>query len=155
MTAWIIPLLASVLACTLCELLLPDGEQGGTRRHLHFLTALLTLLLLAQPLLTLVHSGSDLLLGALPEDTVDADYGAILQDAVQTRSRAELERGLYALLLAEHGIASENAALDLSFSADGTLQRVRVILSGKALLIDPSGVEQTLRERFSCEVEVR
>ncbi|MBQ3483373.1 MAG: stage III sporulation protein AF [Clostridia bacterium] len=155
MRAWIISLFAAVLAVSLLELLLPERGGRSTRRYVHLLTALVLLVMLAQPLLSLVRGGSDFLSGELPEGTVQTDYEAIFRDAVTHRSRQELEKGLHALLLEQYGIATEDATLFFTFDADGTLTQVRVILSGKALLVDPAPIEQELTQRFGCTVEVR
>jgi len=155
MNAWIISLFAVVLAASLVELLLPEGNARAMRRYVHLLTALVILLMLAQPLLTLVRRGADGFTLTLPESTVETDYGAIFENAVAHRSRAELEKGLYALLEREYGIAHEDATLHIELNAEGALTRIRVILSGKALLVDPAPIEQALAQRFGCAVEVR
>ena len=155
MNAWIISLLCVVLAASLIELLLPEGNARTTRHHVHLLTALVILLMMAQPLLALVRKGGDAFTLTLPEGTVQTDYEAIFRDAVAHRSRAELEKGLYTLLSEQYGVAPEDAALYTEFDADGALTYIRVILSGKALMLDPAPIEQDLARRFGCAVEVR
>ena len=155
MSAWILSLFAVVLAVSLLDLLLPEHGGRSTRRYVHLLAALTVLVMLAQPLLSLVQSGSNLFSGKLPESTVETDYEAVFRDAVTKRSTAELEKGLHALLSEQYGIAQEDATLYFTFDADGTLTQVRVILSGKALLVDPAPIEQELTQRFGCTVEVR
>ena len=155
MTGWIFSLFCVVLATALVELLMVGEGKKSTRRYLHLLTALVILVMLAQPLLSIARGGEDFLQSKLPEITVETDYEAIFEQAIAHKSRAELEDGLYRLLESEFGIARTDATLSFSFDDTGALTRVRVTLSGKALLQNPSDMEESLRERFACDVEVR
>ena len=45
--------------------------------------------------------------------------------------------------------------MSVSFEKDGALRRVSVILSGKALTVDPDKIEAALFALFGCDIEVR
>lgn len=87
--------------------------------------------------------------------TDEADYEAVLQDAVARRSKAELEAGLYEVLEQHFEIEKEDARVTVALEKDGSLRRVSVILSGKALTVDPDEIEAAIVALLDCEVEVR
>lgn len=144
------------LAASLGELLLPGDEGKGTKRFLRILVSLAVLLLLLRPFLTLLGSAEDFFSGEVGElEQSDADYEQILTDAVARRSKQELEAGLCVFLEQRFEMEREDFKVTVSLEKDGSLCRVSVILSGKALLTDPDEVEAAIVELLGCEVEVR
>lgn len=147
-----------VLAAVLAEYLIPGEQGGGARQALHFLTALVVLILLLRPFLGALGEAREFFDGELSiqTDREDVqDFDGIFQSAVASRSAAQLESGLASLLWQEYGIAAECCEIRVALDAEGELDGIWVFLSGTALLQDPSEVEQDLEQRFSCEVEVR
>ena len=147
------------VAAVLADLLVPADEGRGTKRALHTLLALAVLLLLLQPFLGFLRGDH----GELPEWVLEeeseaeltAEYEAILQQAVSRGSETELKTGLRQLLQAEYGIAPEDVAISVQLRGDGTLARIELILSGKALLTDPHQLAAAIADKLQCEVEVR
>ena len=81
----------------------------------------------------------------------EGEYGG----RVPYRSKADLERGLYALLAREYGIPQKNATILLRFDAQGELVGVSVYLSGTALMQNPDTLARELSQKLGCTVEVR
>ena len=156
MTAFVLALLCLSLAAAIAELLLPGDEGKGTKRFLKILVSLAVLLALLRPFLHLLGSAEDFFAGDVGEMVApQTDYSAVLQDAVARRSKKELENGIYAYLKEHFLIEREEASVQITLEGDGALRRVSVILSGKALLVDPDGVEAALGDLLGCETEVR
>ncbi|MBQ8357815.1 MAG: hypothetical protein IJX39_08440 [Clostridia bacterium] len=154
----ILALFGVAFAAALADLLVPGEEKGGTRQFLHFLTALVVLLLLLRPFLSLLGGADGFLQGNLEweqDETVKADYEQVFADAVASRSAVELKEGLSDLLQEEFGIAQGDCEITVALSDSGELERVAVFLSGAALLRDPEQIENRLSELFDCTVEVR
>ena len=142
MRAAILSLIAVALAASLAELLLPGDEGKGTKRFLKMLVSLAVLLLLLRPFLGFLDAADGFFDGEVGEIPVtETDYGNLLGDAVAKRSKQDIEK--------------EDAKVTVTLEKDGTLRRVSVILSGKALLTDPDSIEARLVDLLNCEVEVR
>ena len=154
----ILALFGVVLAAVLAEYLIPGEQGGGARQALHFLTALVVLILLLRPFLGTLGEARAFFDGEIfvqTEQTDTQDFDRIFQAAVADRSAADLEEGLASLLWEEYSIAPECCEIRVSLGNEGELESIWVFLSGAALLQDPSEVEQDLEQRFSCAVEVR
>ena len=154
----ILALFGVVLAAVLAEHLIPSEQGGGARRALHFLTALVVLILLLRPFLGALGEAREFFGGELSVQTGQEEvpnFDRIFQAAVADRSAADLAAGLSFLLWEEYGIAAECCEIRVSLNAEGELEGIWVFLSGTALLQDPSEVERDLEQRFSCAVEVR
>ena len=156
MSGTVLALFGVAVAAAMGELLIPCTE-GGTRRFLQFLTAVVLLVLILQPFLSWLSGASGFLEGEIEwsEEDVQGGYEQIFSDAVADRSAVQLRQGLLHLLQSEHGIASGDCEVGVTFGEDGSLERIGVVLSGKALLQDPDEIERLLRDKFGCEVEVR
>ena len=153
----ILALFGVVLAAAVAELLIPS-QEGGTRQAMHLLTALVVLILLLRPFLSFLGSAEELWQGDISwtergQDT--EDFENILADAVAKRSAEELKKGLYALLLEEYDVATQDCEIRVALNDTGELVSISVFLSGKALATDPEVIERDLYERFACVVEVR
>lgn len=156
MSGAILALLGVSLAASLGELLLPGDEGKGTKRFLRILVSLAVLLLLLRPFLSFLGSAEGFFEGEVGAiGAPDTDYSEVLQDAVARRSKEELAAGLRDFLQQQFGIEREDAEVIVSLEKDGSLRRVSVILSGKALLTDPDEIEAAIVELLGCEVEVR
>ena len=156
MSASVFSLLAVALAASLAELLLPGDEGKGTKRFLKILVSLAVLLLLLRPFLGFLDSAQEFFKGDIGEiTTTEADYNALFDEAIAARSKQELENRLYGFLQQQFSIEREDAHVAVSLHKDGSLHRVSVILSGKALLTDPALIEAALADLLHCEVEVR
>ena len=153
----IIALVAVSLSAAILELLLPGEEERGTRLFLRFMTALVTLVLIASPILPWITESETILNGALDWEADDkqAELEAELQQAVSAQSAAQLESWCTALLSERHGLASEQVTVRAKLNASGELEAISVRLSGAGLLRDPNEIVATLLNYFDCEVEVR
>ncbi len=150
-------LFALTLAATLCDLLLPERSKQSARGVLRLLTVAATLFLLLTPIFSLFRDPpTDWLadLGTAGENTAKG-YEELFQNAVSKGSAAELRAGLHDYLQAEHGIEVKDAQIYFEFGKTGELFRVRIRLSGKGLLMDPSSLKQDVEKLLNCSVEVR
>ena len=149
----ILALFGVCLALAISELLLPGD---GAKRFLRFLTSLVILLLILTPFAGfLKHHEAFFARDLSFEEETVADYERILTEAVTAQSGKDLKAGLAALLQKEYGISPEYCHIGVYFAGDGTLTRVQIFLSGKALAADPVSIEQDLSARLGCPVEVR
>ena len=155
MQGTILALFGAALASGLAELLLPSEEEG-TSKVFRFLISLIVLLLILTPFLDFLQKNEGIFTGEISiEEKEEAEFEQIFSDTVGAQSKVELEKGLYALLLREYGIAPENATLWVRFDANGALASVSIYLSGAGLLQDPVTLEKALTEKLGCRVEVR
>lgn len=157
MGAEILSLFGVVLAAVLADLLVPT-ENGGMRQFLHFLTAMVLLVLLLRPFLSVLGGTESILRGDVqwPQGEENAEeYERIFRQTVTDRSAAELREGLFDMLYREYGIAEENCEIRVQLTKEGELSEISIFLSGSALLHDPEEIECDLREKFECTVEVR
>lgn len=155
MQGTVLALFGAALAAGLAELLLPS-EEGGTAKVFRLLISLVILLLILTPFLGFLQKSEEMLSGEPTfEEQPSADLEQIFSDTVNAQGKAEFEKGLYALLEREYGIARENATLLVRFDPSGELAGVSIYLSGAALLQDPDVLERELSKRLGCTVEVR
>ena len=118
--------------------------------------ALTVLVILATPLLSFLRT--DPFSNALTLDVEEGEmqvYQQIFDDALQAQSAQDLKGGLALLLQHEYGIAEGECEILVFFATDGTLQRVSIYVTGAALTVDPIALQEDLRERLKCPVEVR
>lgn len=158
MKVTVIALVALSLASALLELLLPNEEERGTRTALRFMTALVTLLLIAAPLLPWIGNANEFLHGGIvwtEEEARREELEAQLQQALSAQSAKELEAWCQALLEARHGLSAKQASVRAVINTSGELTCITVRLSGAGLLKDPSEIVKTLSDYFDCEIEVR
>ena len=158
MSGTVIALVAISLTSALSELLLPNEDERGTRTALRFMTAIVTLLLIAAPLLPQLGSAKEFLHGeiAWTEDEAHrAELEAQLQQALSAQGAKELEAWCQALLAERHGLSEQQATVRAVTNASGELTVIAVRLSGAGLLKDPREIARTLSDYFDCEIEVR
>lgn len=156
MSGAVLALFGVAVAAAIGELLMPC-EEGGTRRFLQFLTALVVLVLILQPFLSLLSSADGFFSGEVEqeEEDVRAAYEQTFSHAVANRSAEQLKRGLIQMLESEYGIAPEDCEVGVTLDEEGRPQQIRVLLSGKGLLQSPHEIAAGLKEKFNCDVEVR
>jgi hypothetical protein len=156
MSGAVLALFGVAVAAAVVELLVPPAE-GGTRRFLQFLTALAVLVLILRPFLSRLSETDGLLLGDVDrgDEAMRSEYERIFSEAVESRSAEQLRQGLKQLLEAEYGIEPQDCEVSVTPGEDGMPERILVVLSGKAILRDPDGIEDMLRDKFGCEAEVR
>lgn len=158
MSGTVLGLLGVTLAAAMGELLLPLEGKGGTKAFLHFLTALILLLLLVRPFFTFLQTEELPLPGELAfadEEALAADYQQMFSEAVAARSADQLREGVTSLLAQKFQLSEESLWVGVVLNGDGELQEIAVRLSGEALLCDPQEIEAYLKEYFTCKVEVR
>ena len=156
MQATVLSLFGVCLLGGLAELLLPDEGAQGTRQALHFLCGLAVLILLLSPFVRFLGSSAALWPGELQIDEGElTDYEALFENVMVQQYETDLHAGLETLLSQEYGIAAEDTDIDTDYATDGSLLRIRITLRGAAIIHDPEAIEQTLRARFGCLVEVR
>ncbi|MBQ8342202.1 MAG: hypothetical protein IJY22_07515 [Clostridia bacterium] len=141
------------IGATLLEIALPDGEREGPKQFLRFFTALVVLLLVLEPVLSFAKNVN--VSEGVPGFGEEVEFEETFSDAVEKRSRLELEMGIYALLAEEFALEREHCTVTAILDDEGELTCIRVKLCGKGLLQDPDEIEARLRELFSCEMEVR
>ena len=155
MAGTVLALFGAALAVGVAELLLPV-EDGGTAKLFRFLVSLVILLLILTPFTGFLQKSEELLAGEITLDQTQAqDFEQIFSDTVHAQSKADLERGLYDLLVREYGIPPKNAKLILRFDAQGELDGVSVYLTGTALMQNPDTLARELSQKLGCTVEVR
>lgn len=155
MAGAVLALFGAALAVGVAELLLPI-EEGGTAKLFRFLVSLVILLIILTPFTGFLQKSEDFLSGEIAFDEQQGtDFEQIFSDTVHAQSKADLEKGLYALLAREYGIPQKNVRLLLRFDAQGALASVSVFLSGTSLTQNPDALERALSQRLGCTVEVR
>ena len=158
MSGTILGLLGVTLAAAMGELLLPSENKGGTKAFLHFLTALILLLLLVRPFFAFLQTEELPLPGELAfadEEALTADYQQMFSGAVAARSANQLRERVTSLLVQKFHLSEKSLWVGVVLNDDGELQEIAVRLSGEALLCDPQEIEAYLKEYFTCKVEVR
>lgn len=143
------------LAATVGELLLPRAPTTGTKRLLRFLTVLTVLCIILTPFPGVLKKWSELLEELPPASESETDFEQVFADAITAQSAKDLEKGLRALLCERFGGKEEDYTVLASFTGEGELVRVCVLLSGEALTQNPIRIERMLAELLHCEVEVR
>lgn len=155
MQGTVLALFGAALAAGLAELLLPDRENG-TAKLFRFLVSLVVLLLILIPFGGFLQNSENFLSGELPfEEQEMAALEQTFSGAVNAQGKKEFEKGLYALLQKEYGIAEEHVTLLIRFDPQGELACVTLFLSGEALLQNPDTLQKALSEKLGCTVEVR
>ena len=158
MSGQILALFAVSLGAVMLELLVPGEDKGGPRQILHFLTALVVLVMILRPFLSLLCDADGFFDGEVTwvEDSGwEEDYEAQFAKAVEQRSAERLTAGIYDLLEKELGLDAKACRVDVTFEETGALKQIRVTLIGVGLLQDPEAVAERLGQLFACDVEVR
>lgn len=158
MKTMILGLFGVSLAAALSEMLFIGKEAKGVKAALRLMTSLAVLLVIISPLSRLVRGNYSISLDALAGDSdaaLQEKYQTVFENAVAEGSEALLMEGVSDFLAAEFDIDREDAAIKVSFTAEGALQAISVTLRGGALLKNPDEIEKSLKEWLGCEVEVR
>lgn len=148
-------LFGACLVSTVGELLLPRAATTGTKRLLRLLTVLAVLCIILTPFPGVLKKWDELLEDLPPISEGETDYEQVFTDAVTAQSAKDLGEGIRALLCERFGGKEENYTVLPSFTGEGELMRVCVLLSGEALTQNPIRIERMLAELLHCEVEVR
>ena len=145
------------VAAAILELAVPGEERGGTKAMLRLLVVLVVLVLILSPLFSFLRSNDFEEMADIFEEKqeLEGHYAEILEKTVANGSAADLSALIAGLLADEYGIAAEDVRVAVTLHDDGTLHRVSVYLSGKALFIEPQEIRRALEEKLGCEVEVR
>ena len=155
MQSTVLTLFGAALALGTAELLLP-AEKGGTAKAFRFLISLILLVTVLSPFLSFFQNAQELFTSELtPQEPGLEKYEQIFAQAVNAQSKEDLKEGVYTMLEQDHGIARGNATVLIYLDADGALVKIAIYLHGAALMKDPLALADTLRQKLSCDVEVR
>lgn len=145
------PLFCVVLAAAMAELLIPEEGGAGTKKVLRVLTSLAVLLLILSPLTSFLKKDAEIPLPAAGETP---DFEAVFAGAADAAGKAEFESRLRAVLAAEFGAEEQNFTLTVRYE-NGEPTEIAVVLSGKALTVDPREVETYLTGLLQLPVQAR
>ena len=155
MSSVILSLFGICLLAGVCEILLPS-EANAARRALRTLTALIVLLLILTPFVHFLQNSEGLSFEDLSkEEGVQEDFDEVFKQTLAAQCEQDLEAGVVQLLQAEFGIAPTDCSVDAHLNAEGDIAYIRIRLTGKALLLDPTLIQSALAARLDTLVEVR
>lgn len=157
MTAYLLSLIATALVVVLCRILSPDGERDGIAKHLRLLTALLLVVALLSPILTLIDGAQKLVSGEITFPWEDApsteDYSDELQSVLDSASTSYFSDMLTQTIEEHFEIDRGEVRCAIQWERDGERlapTRVTVILSGSAIWKDPARIEQFVTALLGC-----
>lgn len=155
MQGYLLQILTVSFLCGLVEMLAPMGEREGLRRAVRLAAALCLLALMFAPLREARELLSVFDLGAWArerEAEAEADYEQLMREKLTAVGEGELREALYALLNSRFGIAREDCEIRFAWEAGESLAVSHVWLSlrGRAVMVDPRQVEQTVGEAVGC-----
>ena len=140
MGTYLITLITASLVAAVVGILTPDGERGGIAKHMQLLISLALLCMMIAPVKDAIAALTELAGGewVAPElgETQEEDYREKMEEAMQNAS------GSYLAELLTDALAT-----------DGAVQpsRVTVILSGRAIWVDPAPIERYVSDLLGCE----
>ncbi len=158
MKNYLIGVVWAVVIGTVVELLPPD--EGKQTTVFRLLVSLLILCVIANPMLTLLQEGPDVLLDRIRSaiEEINIEGGALSdryaeQTAayIRTASESKAEDAIGALLAERFGISAEDSRVEVVLGGAGDeikLDCVTVVLSGRAVLADPYTIEAYLSTLF-------
>ena len=158
MGTYLITLITASLVAAVVGILTPDGERGGIAKHMQLLISLALLCMMIAPVKDAIAALTELAGGewVAPElgATQEEDYREKMEEAMQNASGSYLAELLTDALEREFSIASGEVRCAIRWQAtDGAVQpsRVTVILSGRAIWVDPAPIERYVSDLLGCE----
>lgn len=136
---------------------LPDAGGGGAlKKYVGFIASLCVLCIIIAPASDALDAISGFFDGGLDGwvDENSVKYENEYYEYLASYGRENAEEGISALICREFSIDAEDCHVSAELSeADGVLclDRIRVILSGRAIFKDPYKIEDYLTKTFGCE----
>ena len=139
-------------------------KSQGLRKHLRFISSVCLLCVLTSPAAELVDElfsmGKDLA-GSVSqsEKELQDKYEGIFDDYLEGKYGENIGQAVKDALYDKFNIKNENCRVATEFSyseKDGlkTPRKITVVLSGRAIYVDPLKVKDFISEVFGCEAEV-
>ena len=161
MKEYIITLVGAALFCGFVEMLSPDGEGGGIKKHIKLLSSLCILCILIAPLVSFAQEVKAYDLGAalseIGDETYDEKYDEICNKSIASYSESELGRICEERLMRELDVEQGGVRVDVRTEYQNdilsvTLATVRIY--PEALAKDPRDMERIVSEMLGCECEI-
>ena len=157
MGTYLLSLITAALVATLIGILSPDGTGGGLSKHMRLLTALFLLCIMIAPLKETIMSLSDLANGTLTSPDIGEiskeNYQKELESAMNSSSKVYLVRLLTKTLEKQFSIQEGEIRCTIRWNDSEsklTPEHVTIILSGRAIWLDPDPIEQFVSDLFGC-----
>ena len=136
---------------------LPDTGGGGSlKKYMGFIASLCVLCVILSPVTDALDTLSDFFDGGLFDwvEKSTVEYENEYYEYLVSYGKENAEEGISALICKEFSIDAENCHVSAEvYEDEGALylKRIRVILSGRAILKNPYEIEEYLSEIFGCE----
>ena len=139
----------------------PEGTGGGIKKHMKLLCALCFLCVLIGPLTSVLDNLKNAF-GELGGYTADEEseirekYERIYNEYLEGGYGENVEEAVKALLTARFGMPEGDVRATVKFAdknGDGIneVEKITVILSGKAVFVDPASIKACIGETFDAE----
>lgn len=157
MKTYFISLVVAALIVAMIGILSPEGERGGIAKHLKLLTSLFLICVLISPLKSVAQDLFDLANGNLDwleTDDPEEDYRQQMNDALDASSKSYFTQMLTQTLQTQFSIESGELCCQIQWSDENDElkpTKVTVILSGKAIWVNPEKIESYVTELLGCE----
>ena len=157
MRTYFLSVIAVAVFGGICEELLP--EKNAARPHVRLVTGLCVLLVLILPVKDALGSlgalfGSLSLEEILGEEGSEEGYESIFDAILSDYTREEAERIIGAELTEALGLREGTCRAEITVGESGELLRVKVFVTGGAVLESPYGIEELVNERYGCPCDV-
>ena len=139
---------------------LPDNGGGGAlKKYDGFIASLCVLCITIAPAMSALDTLAEFFDGGLDSwiEKSEADYKTDYYAYLATWGRENAEEGIRELICREFSIDREDCHVSTDVSEENgelRLDRIRVILSGTAILENPYKIEEYLIDLFGCECSV-
>lgn len=157
---YLMSVIGAALISGVITAVLPDNGGGGAvKKYVGFIASLCVLCITVAPAMNAIDTLADFFDGGLDGwiEKSEVDYKTDYYAYLTSYGRENAEEGIRELICREFSIDLENCHVSAEVSEENgelRLDRIKVILSGEAILENPYKMEGYLSELFGCECSV-
>ena len=136
--------------------LFPIGD-GALKKVFLLLLSLIMVLIIGGPLISFIKNYDDFALDKISSTEVFS-YDEVWHETLVNITKKEADAAVLHLISEKYSLKEDEIKVDCTLKEDGgavALEDVKVILSGKGLLVNPERVESFLNEKLGCECTVK
>lgn len=161
MKEFIITLIGVCIFCGIVELLSPDGEGGGIKKHMKLLASLCIVSVISAPVVSfckvLSDDGADRISDLFEIEDRENKYDEIFNESISHYTADEIGRICEERVTAELGIKEGGVDVEIvAENLDGVISvnSAQVVIYPSAIAYDPRDITAIVKNMLDCKCEI-
>ena len=152
---YVLTILCCSALCGIVTVICPEGENGGLKKAVGFVMALLMLACVAKPVLELVKRlGEGKYKSAFEASGIEDEYKAVWQNTYSDIAENDTSEYIKKYLSDKFSVSEEDFGVECEVNFEGDTARLSFVEVRLYEMLNPRYVEELISEEFGCECTV-